>query len=81
MNLNMNQLPNINELGDMAKKIYGDLKKSLGEIFEDYKSKHPCSSSSENVKKSCAKSEDKKETVMKKTVSESKTSKTKSKSS
>jgi hypothetical protein len=39
--MNTSQLPDLPELGQMAKKLFGDLKKSVEEIFNDYKCKHP----------------------------------------
>lgn len=71
MNLNMNNLPNMNELGDMAKKIFGDLRKSLEEVYEGYKTKHV---KEKHAASSCAKTTVKKTTATKKTAA-SKTSK------
>lgn len=35
------KLPDLNELGSMAGKLYNDLKTSVVEIIDDYKKKHP----------------------------------------
>lgn len=35
------KLPDLNELGSMAGKLYKDLKTSVVEIIDDYKKKHP----------------------------------------
>lgn len=35
------KLPDLNELGSMAGKLYKDVKASVCEIIEDYKLKHP----------------------------------------
>jgi hypothetical protein len=35
------KLPNLQELGDYAGKFYHAIKTSIGEIYDDYKTKHP----------------------------------------
>ena len=35
------KLPDLNELGSMAGKLYNDIKTSVVEIIGDYKKKHP----------------------------------------
>ncbi len=39
--MDTSKLPDLNELGNMASKLFGDVKKSIGEIIDDYKAKHP----------------------------------------
>ena len=34
------KLPDLNEVSSMAGKLFGDIKKSLTEIFDSYKKKH-----------------------------------------
>ena len=60
------KLPDLNELGSMAGKLYKDLKTSVCEIIDDYKSKHPSQDDApkapaakpkESAKKAAAKSE------------------------
>ena len=41
MNDLKSKLPDLNELGTMAGKLYKDLKTSVCEIIDDYKLKHP----------------------------------------
>ncbi len=35
------KIPDINELGAMAGKLFHDIKHSVSEIIDDYKKKHP----------------------------------------
>ncbi len=35
------KLPDLNEIGSMAGKLFNDIKKSVVEIIGDYKQKHP----------------------------------------
>lgn len=35
------KLPSLSEVGSMASKLFKDIKKSVGEIADDYKLKHP----------------------------------------
>lgn len=37
----MQKLPDLPELTEMAKKFFGDMRKSVEEIVHDYKAKHP----------------------------------------
>ncbi len=39
--MNLQRMPDLPELGDMARKLFGDIKKSVEEIIKDYKAKHP----------------------------------------
>lgn len=39
--MDTSKLPDLNELSNMATKLFGDVKKSIGEIIDDYKAKHP----------------------------------------
>ena len=39
--MDTSKLPDLNELGNMASKLFGDVKKSIVEIIDDYKAKHP----------------------------------------
>jgi len=39
--MNMQNMPDLPELTQMAKKLFGDIKKSVEEIVQDYKTKHP----------------------------------------
>lgn len=39
--MDTSKLPDLNEIGNMASKLFGDVKKSIGEIIDDYKAKHP----------------------------------------
>ena len=39
--MNMQKLPDLPELGEMAKKLFGDIKKSVEEIVQEYKARHP----------------------------------------
>ena len=39
--MNSQKLPDLPELGQMARKLFGDIKKSVEEIIQDYKTKHP----------------------------------------
>ena len=39
--MDTSKLPDLNEISHMAGKLFGDVKKSIGEIFEEYKAKHP----------------------------------------
>ena len=39
--MDTSKLPDLNEIGTMASKLFGDVKKSIGEIIDDYKAKHP----------------------------------------
>jgi hypothetical protein len=70
--MNTNNLPNLPELGQMAKKLFGELKKSVGEIFQDYKCKHSCEEKKEvkktasSIKTSTVKPAVKKKTTVKK---------------
>ena len=48
------KLPDLNELGSMAGKLYKDIKQSVVEIIDDYKQKHPADT------KTDVKTEDKK---------------------
>ena len=43
------KLPDLNELGSMAGKLYNDLKTSVCEIIDDYKKKHPPETETEQV--------------------------------
>lgn len=35
------KLPDMKEIGAMASKLFGDIKKSICDIVEEYKQKHP----------------------------------------
>lgn len=37
----MDKLPDLNEIGSMAGKLFKDVKLSVSEIIDDYKTKHP----------------------------------------
>lgn len=39
--MNTNKLPNIDELSQMAGKLFNDLKTSVTEIYGEYKKNHP----------------------------------------
>lgn len=45
------KLPDLNELGSMAGKFYNDVKKSVVEIIDDYKQKHPAETITPTEKK------------------------------
>ncbi len=45
--MDTSKLPDLNEIGGMASKLFGDVKKSIGEIIDDYKAKHPTEVKSE----------------------------------
>jgi len=47
--MDTSKLPDLNELGNMATKLFGDVKKSIGEIIDDYKAKHPDTVKAESV--------------------------------
>lgn len=47
--MDTSKLPDLNELGNMATKLFGDVKKSIGEIVDDYKAKHPDTVKAEGV--------------------------------
>ncbi|NDH08644.1 MAG: hypothetical protein EBY16_03335 [Gammaproteobacteria bacterium] len=39
--MDTSKLPDLNEISNMAGKLFGDVKKSIGEIIDEYKAKHP----------------------------------------
>jgi len=39
--MNTSKLPNLDELSQMAGKLFSDLKTSVNEIYGEYKKKHP----------------------------------------
>lgn len=41
MNDFKSKLPNFKELGEMSRKLFNDVSKSVQEIIQDYKTKHP----------------------------------------
>lgn len=43
------KLPSLNEVGSMAGKLFKDIKKSVCEIVEDYKAKHPTETKTEHT--------------------------------
>ena len=52
------KLPDLNELGSMASKLFKDLKTSVCGIIDDYKDKHPAETKAEikaETKKAAAK--------------------------
>ncbi len=53
------KLPSLNEVGSMASKLFKDIKKSVTEIAEDYKSKHPSNPENNPEQPSDKKPEDK----------------------
>jgi Sec-independent protein translocase protein TatA len=59
------KLPDLNELGSMVGKLFGDIKNSVNGIIDDYKKKHPAETkepAKTETKKSAAKTdEDKKQ--------------------
>lgn len=44
------KLPDLNEVVNIVGKLFNDLKKSIGEIIEDYKVKHDVESKKEKTK-------------------------------
>lgn len=58
------KMPDLNEIGSMVGKLFGDIKKSVVDIVDDFKNKHPAEKAAEptaETKKTAAKKdEDKK---------------------
>ena len=44
------KLPDLNEITSMAGKFYTDIKKSVVEIIDDYKQKHPAETKKQSEK-------------------------------
>lgn len=44
------KLPDLNELGSMASKLFKDIKTSVCGIIDDYKDKHPAETEAESKK-------------------------------
>jgi len=62
------KLPDLNELGSMAGKLFKDIKSSVCEIMDDYKQKHPAETKEEakpEAKKPATKKQDPKDDVEK----------------
>lgn len=54
------KLPDMNEIGAIAGKLYKDVKKSVVEIIDDFKKNHPTETKAEAKKPASEKTEEKK---------------------